>query len=145
MNQSKLKTLSLLIGGLALIVAGLFYTLVTDLYLLNSAEWLFLAIFTALGSGFCAILSDSLRNHHKWFYAVKAIGLACGIAFIVIIFSYVAKVDIRAIVLAKRNVTTTKITSTVKFVETVCLIFGFIGCIAQVGNIALNVVYKIDD
>lgn len=144
MDQIKFKSLSYLIGGLAMLVAGLFYILVTDLKLLNTAEWLFIAIFTAFGSGFCAILSESIKHKHLLFYILKYIGFVCSIAFIIIIFSYTASIDILNIVKVK-GVKTADVQSTVNFVKIFCLFFAFIGSIFQAGNIALNTMYGIDD
>ena len=111
---------------------------------MNSAEWMFGAIITAFGGGFCALLSESLKNKPALFYVVKGIGVACTIAFIVIMFCYPNGVDVESIVKTKK-MTTASVNSLVGFVEVFCAIFGIIGLLAQGTNIALNIIYKIDD
>ena len=148
MDQSKLKTIAYMGGGLALIVGGLIYVLLSDLLLLNTAQWLFFGIAFAFGSGFAMILSESLKSKAKWFYIVKGIAVACAIMFIVAIFLYAAHARSAANiaeVIKVKGYTTPKTKSLITLIEVFGLVFGFAGIAAQGADIALNAVYGIDD
>ena len=148
MNQSKIKTLLFTIGGLTLIATGLFYILITDLFLLNTAEWLFAAIFVAFGAGFSTILSESLKNKHVWFYIIKSIGIVCSFAFIVVLLNYAAAASAPANILTivkTKGYKTAEALSLIKVVKNICLVFSIFGITCQVANVVLNIVYKIDD
>ena len=148
MDQSKLKTIAYMSGGLALIVGGLIYVLLSDLLLLNTAQWLFFGIAFAFGSGFAAILSESLKSRAKWFYIVKGVGVACAIMFIVAIFLYASHArsaeNITEVIKVK-GYTTPKTKGLITTTEVFGLVFGFAGLLAQGANITLNAVYGIDD
>lgn len=144
MDQNKLKAISIGVGGLSVILSGLLYVLITDLYLLNGASWLFIAIFLAFGGGFCTLFSESLKHKPVWFYVLKGLGIACSIAFLIVIFVYASKVDVTAIVKTK-SVKTTYVNNMLLVIKIICTAFTGIAICGQGANIALNVIYKIDD
>lgn len=84
----KVKTILMLVGGLLIIFSGLLYTVISDLVLVNNSTWLFLSIFTALGSGVCFLLADRFRNKKKLFYVLKGISLFLSIMFIFVMLGY---------------------------------------------------------
>ena len=143
-KQSLLKGIACAIGGLAVIAGGLFYILVTDLYLLNSSQWLFYGAVCAFGAGLACMLSESLRHRATWFYIVKAAGIVAAILFVVIAFAYKGHCDVSSVVRIK-GFTTAKVNSLVSLVSLVSSILGFVGIAFQGCGIVLNLVYGIDD
>ena len=95
MNKGLLKNLTFFIGGIALLVTGLLYVLITDLYLSNTSVYLLLGIILALSGSICFILSDSFKGKLKVFYILKGIGIFMSIGFIVFLFLYM-KTDLFA-------------------------------------------------
>ena len=75
MNKTLLKNLSFFIGGITLLVTGLMYVLITDLYLSNTSVYLLLGIVLALSGSICFILADSFKEKLKVFYILKGIGI----------------------------------------------------------------------
>ena len=144
MDQNKIKAITLGVGGLSIIVSGLLYVLFTDLYLLNGASWLFIAIFLAFGGGFCTLFSESLKHKPVWFYVLKGLGVACSISFLIVVFVYASKVDVTAIVKTK-SVKTTYVNNMLLVIKILCSTFTGFAVLGQGANIALNVIYKIDD
>ena len=143
-KQSLFKGIACAVGGLAVIVGGLFYLLVTDLYLLNSSQWLFYGAVCAFGSGIACLLSEGLRHKKNWFYVVKGIAIVVTILFIVVIFAYKNQCDIQAIVFGKKY-TTAKANAILLTTTLVSVISGFLGLLFQTGGIVLNLVYGVDD
>ena len=95
MNKTLLKNLSFFIGGITLLVTGLVYVLITDLYLGNSSVYLLLGIILALSGSICFILADNFKEKLKVFYILKGIGILMSISFIIFLFLYM-KTDIFA-------------------------------------------------
>lgn len=93
MKKSLLKNLSFFIGGITLLVTGLIYVLITDLYLSNSSVYLLLGIILALAGSVCFILAESFKDKIKVFYILKGIGIVMSIGFIVFLFLFM-KTDI---------------------------------------------------
>lgn len=88
MNKTLLKNLSFFIGGITLLVTGLMYVLITDLYLSNTSVYLLLGIILALAGSICFIVADTFKEKLKIFYLLKGIGILMSIAFIVFLFLY---------------------------------------------------------
>jgi hypothetical protein len=148
MNQSKIKALLFTVGGLTLIATGLLYILVTDLFLLNTAEWLFAAIFVAFGAGFSTILSESVKNKHVWFYIIKSIGIVCSFAFVLVIFKYAAAAstpEALLTVVKTKGYKTAEVLSLINLIKNICLVLSIFGIACQAADVVLNIVYKIDD
>ena len=95
MNKTLLKNLSFFIGGITLLVTGLMYVLITDLYLGNSSVYLLLGIILALSGAICFILADNFKEKLKVFYILKGVGIFMSICFIVFLFLYM-KTDLFA-------------------------------------------------
>lgn len=144
MDQSKLKNIAFASGLIAILFGGLFYILVTDLLLMNTAQWLFFGIICAFGSAAMLVISETFKHRPMWFYIFKGLGVAFAIGFIVVMFLYVGSVNVDAIVKTK-SYTTAKTLSLANMVRIVSLIFGFISIAAQGCGITLNIIYKIDD
>ena len=144
MDQSKLKVIACAVGGLTVIVAGLIYLLVTDLYLLNSSQWLFYGAVTSFGAGLACLLSEGLRHKKIAFYVVKVLAVACLIAFILVILSYKSHCDISEVVRVK-GYQTLKVNYLIFFVTVSSFSLSVIGAIFQGCGIILNLIYGIDD
>lgn len=92
MNKDKIiglvKNLSFFIGGIGVMVTGLLYVLITDLYLGNTSVYLLLGILLAFAGSICCILSNNFKNKPVAFYILRGIGIAMSIGFIVFLFVY---------------------------------------------------------
>ena len=143
-NQSLIKKITLIVGGLLVIALGLFYILFTDLLFNNTAKWLFLSIFSALGSGICALLSESIRNKKFFYYILKIVGVLCIAAFVMVVLKYITQVDIIEVVKVKKT-TSIEVQKGLNMVGTVCLIGSIVAAVFQVCNIGMNVIFGIDE
>lgn len=146
MNQSTIKKITLSIGGVLAIGIGLLYILITDLYLKNTASWLFLSIFTALGSGACAFLSESIKNKPIIFYIIKGLGILFIAAFVIIVLMYVSSANANVSEIVRiTGKETVQIQLLLNRVATLCLFVSIATAICQLANIIMNVIFGIDE
>ena len=145
-NQSIIKKIALSIGGFLIAGIGLVYILVTDLYLKNTANWLFLSIFTAFGSSACVFLSESIKQKPIIYYIIKGLGIVFVIAFVIIVLQYVSatNANIEEIIKLTQK-QTVQIQLTLNKIATACLFVGVASIIFQIINITMNIVFGIDD
>ena len=146
MTQSLVKKILLSIGGILIIAIGLLYIVVTDLYLKNTANWLFLSIFTAFGSGACVFLSESIRHKPIIYYIIKSLGIVFVAAFLIIVLQYVsaANANVDEIVSLTQK-QTVQIQLTLNRLATACLFVGAASAVCQLANIIMNIIFGIDD
>lgn len=146
MTQSLVKKILLSVGGALILGIGLMYILITDLYLKNTANWLFLSIFTAFGSGACIFLSESIKHKPIIYYIIKGLGVVFAIAFIIIVLQYVsnANANIGEIVRVTEK-QTVQIQSTLNGISIACLVVGIASIACQIANIVMNIIFGIDD
>lgn len=92
MNKDRIvglmKNLSFFIGGITVMVTGLIYVLLTDLYLGNSSTYLLAGVLLAFSGSICFILSNNFKNRKAVFYVLKGIGMAMTIGFIIFLFLF---------------------------------------------------------
>ena len=92
MNKDKvaglITNLSFFIGGITVMVTGLIYVLLTDLYLGNSSNYLLLGIVLAFAGSICFILANNFKNKKVVFFILKGIGIAMSIGFVIFLFTY---------------------------------------------------------
>lgn len=145
-NKSLIKKITLIVGGLLIIGIGLLYILITDLYLKNTANWLFLSIFTAFGSGACIFLSESIRHKPIIYYIIKGLGIVFVVAFVIIVLQYVAaaNANVNEIVRLTQK-QTVQIQLTLNRIATACLFIGIASIVCQAANIVMNAIFGIDD
>ena len=146
MTQSLVKKILLSVGGVLAIGIGLLYILITDLYLKNTANWLFFSIFTALGSGACVFLSESIKHKPIIYYIIKGLGVLFAVAFIIIVLQYVsaANANISEIVRITEK-QTVQIQITLNRIATACLFVGIASIVCQLAHIILNIVFGIEN
>ena len=154
------KNISFLIGGIIIMVTGLVYVLVTDMYLGNSSNYLLLGIVLAFSGSICFILSNSFKNKVKVFYILRAIGLLMSIGFIIYLFAYM-KTDLYSkntyLKLFKKYSGETiwflskdfkngmQIQCNIKPLYAINLALAIFGAFCQGTNIALNAIDGVDD
>ena len=144
MTQSLVKKILLSVGGALILGIGLMYILITDLYLKNTANWLFLSIFTAFGSGACVFLSESIKHKPIIYYIIKGLGVVFAVVFIIIVLQYVSNADISEIVRVTEK-QTVQIQSTLNGISIACLVVGIASIVCQLANIVMNIVFGIDN
>ena len=92
MNKEKviglIKNLSFFIGGITVMVTGLIYVLITDIYLGNTSVYLLSGILFAFAGSICFLLANSFKHKVKVFYILKGIGFVMSIGFIIFLFAY---------------------------------------------------------
>lgn len=92
MNKDKIvglvRDLSFFIGGIGVMVTGLLYVLLTDLYLGNTSVYLLLGILLAFAGSICFILSNSFKHNLVAFYMLKGLGMLFSIGFIIFLFVF---------------------------------------------------------
>lgn len=144
MDQTKLKNISIITAGAAMIIGGLFYVLYSDLYLLNSSEWLFASIITSIGSAIAFLLCEGVRAKKVLFYILKALSVVLAIAFIFVLFKFKGSFDTFALVKSK-GITTEVANARLMTVFTVSLVLGAISAVVELTNIVFNVIFGVDD
>lgn len=143
---SKIKTILLLVGGIAIVASGLLFVLITDLKYNNSSYWLFFAIITALGSGATFLLADKFKNNKVVFYGLKGIGIFLALMFICVILAYNGTTFVNKItgikgVQLKKKVDTQAAQKFSVFIS----ILGLVFTLVQAGNLSLNIIFGIDE
>lgn len=154
------KNISFLVGGILIMVTGLVYVLVTDMYLGNSSNYLLLGIVLAFSGSICFILSNSFKNKLKLFYILRGIGILMSIGFIIFLFAYMntdlfskntylklfKKYSGKTIWFLSNNFKKgMQIQCNIKPIYTINLVLAFIGVFCQGTNIALNAIDGVDD
>lgn len=89
MDKNLIKNISCYVGGIGMLVVGLFYLTFTDIFIGNSSGWLFLGAIFSLGSAIFFLFGESKREKINQYETFKIIGivLAVGFAVLLIIFS----------------------------------------------------------
>lgn len=142
----KLKLISMLVGGLALIGTGLLYAVVTDLVFKNSSYWLFFAIVSALASGCTFLLADKFPNKKTLFYVLKGIGLFFALFFICVILAYHGSSFVNSITGISGPTFAKKVDR--DFCKNFSLIISILGLViflCQASNVTLNAIFGLDD
>ena len=162
MKKSLLKNLSFFIGGITLLVTGLMYVLITDLYLSNSSVYLLLGIILALSGSICFILSESFRDKIKVFYILKGIGIFMSIGFIVFLFLFMKteifgtntyfklfkKYQGRTIWFLSRKFQssdTQQIVCSIKPIYIVNIVLAITAVLIQGANLGMNIIFGVEE
>lgn len=103
MNKLLVKQISLFSGGGLVFLAGLFYVLMTDLKMKNSATWLFIGVILALGSSILFLLSENAKEKKVPYLIMKASSVLLAIGFVVFLFAF-KHTDVATSKLALANV-----------------------------------------
>ena len=143
MNKSFIKQLTFILGGVLMIVGGLYFMLFGDLLVRSTSSWLFVGSILSLGSGVFTILSDIIKNKKKLFFIFRGIGVALAIGFIIFTFIYLGQ-DVAAIALEKA-LTKTVVIQRLNTTTIPSIIIAFLGVIAQGVSLAFNALFGIDE
>lgn len=156
LDSALTRKIALFGGVVASLIAGLFFAVISDLQLMNSSLWLFLAIICAFGSGICLALSDLVKNNRVAFYILRGFGLVLGILFIVVIILYPIKYssvrksdnevrDIYATLKEDKRYTTDMINKYIKLAQIPSIIFMAIGILFHAFGLTQNIICGIDE
>lgn len=146
MSSQAMRLVLFLVGGLAVIIGGLVYVLITDLALINTSNWLFLGIFSSLGASVFTILSNNFKDKKWLFYLFKGLGILFSIGFVVVMILYPLNgVNPTAIKSRRTSFTEQQIYDIAKLVSVLGIILGSISVVGQLGDLAVNLAFGIDD
>ena len=143
MNKSFIKQLTFILGGVLMIVGGLYFMLFGDLLVRSTSSWLFVGSILSLGSGVFTILSDIIKNKKKLFFIFRGIGVALAIGFIIFTFIYLGQ-DVAAIALEKA-LTKTVVIQRLNTTTIPSIIIAVLGVIAQGVSLTFNALFGIDE
>ena len=132
MNKKLIKNLSFSIGGVSILVTGLIFVLITDLYLKGLDKpslYLLLSIILAFTGSICFLLSDNFKDKIKLLYILKGIGVAFSIGFVVFLLVFLGKT----------------VNSNVRIIYIVDMCIAIIATILQVVNLLANVLMGVED
>ena len=132
MNKKLIKNLSFSIGGVSIMVTGLIFVLITDLYLKGLDKpslYLLLNIILAFTGSICFLLSDNFKDKIKLLYILKGIGVAFSIGFVVFLLVFLGKT----------------VNSNVRIIYIVDMCIAIIATILQVVNLLANVLMGVED
>ena len=155
-----MKNISFFVGGIAIMVTGLIYVLVTDLYLGNTSNYLLLGIILAFSGSICFILSNSFKHKIKVFYILRGIGIVMSIGFIIYLFAYTnaelyskatyfklfKKYDGKTIWFLSSNFKKgMQIAMSIKPIYITNIVLAIVGVVCQGANILLNAINGVED
>ncbi len=85
MNKSLFKTLTFMLGGTFIFVAGISFMIVADLKLKCTSFWLFLCAFICFSATIFFFFGESFRDDEKKakYYIIKSIGIIMTFAYII--------------------------------------------------------------
>ena len=138
MNKLLVKQISLFSGGGLVFLAGLFYVLMTDLKMNNSATWLFIGIILAFGGSILFMLCESTKEKPKLLYPLKGLSVLISLGYVVFLFLFkntsVYKDITLDVEIKKANI-----------IILIAVIIALLGVIAQGLNIVFHVLTRNED
>lgn len=90
MNKTLFKTITYFVGSLLIILVGLLFVLITDLYMKNTSGWLFFDIILSFGAGALFLFSESFKHKRGLFYLFKGLGILVTVVFVIYLFKFKA-------------------------------------------------------
>lgn len=87
-TKKTVSNIAFFIGGALILVAGLLYVLIADLYLKVRSSWLMIALIVSLASCVLFFLSAKFKENPRLAVLFKALGVALCIFFIAFMFIY---------------------------------------------------------
>ena len=144
MNKPIFKTISFLIGGILILVVGLLFVLITDLYMSNTSGWLFLSIIFSFGGGILFLLSDNFKHKRGLSLILKSASILISIGFVIYMFSfknsnvYVSKITLKLIENAQGFHETLEIGG----LYTSWIVLAILAVVGQGFNLTLHALYR---
>ena len=136
MSRDNLKRTFYLIGMIGAFVAGLVFVLLCDILIGTVSTWLFVSILFSLGSGICAMLSETFKEKRRLFVALKGLSIGLAVAFIgfLLMFRFLPLIPLE----------TNKAKGLSLIITIVCLAVTAICVVGQVVDLVLSVTNKED-
>lgn len=154
-TENTVSNVAFFVGGALILLAGLLYVLIADLYLKVRSSWLMIALIFSLASCILFFLSAKFKETPRLCILFKSIGIALCVLFIAFMFIYLdsalkSKIEENSkefennlfaleTIFGKKMRTNTYITAIVPTVV------GVLALIAQVLNLVLGVLTKNED
>ena len=144
MNKPMFKTISFLVGGILILVTGLLFVLITDLYMSNTSGWLFFSIIFSFGGGGLFLLSDNFKHKRSLFLILKSAGILISIGFIIYMFVFknsdvfLAKITLKLL----KNSQGFALTAEIGGFYMSWIILTILSVVAQGFNLLLHALYK---
>ncbi len=132
MDKKKIKNLSFTIGGVCIMVTGLLFVLLTDLYLKTLEKpslYLLLSIILAFTGSICFLLSDNFKDKKKMLYILKGIGVAFSIGFVIFLLIFLDKTA----------------NSEVRIVFIINMCIAMVAVVLQIVNLVFNAVTGVEE
>ena len=136
MLKQLFKNVSFYASCLVVFLAGLIYVLLSDVYLGNTAGWLFISILLSFGSGICFVLGETFKEKRWLTFVLKGVAIALAIGFIVFLYMFKASDFCNSLMVQKHKIRDITIILT--------LILSYLAVIVQTANIVLNAIFKED-
>lgn len=145
-HNVRIRSISNLVGVMALFCAGLFFVLFIDLKakpassgnIIPLAIWLLFAIIFAVGGGIFYFIGDTQKHKKVLTLVLKGIGIVLAIGFIAFIFYFLNWVNTKELIQVEA-------VHTVKTVANVSLIISIIGIISVIFNYVLSIIFVDED
>lgn len=128
------KIITLLVGLLAMFLAGICYMVMSDLGFGNLATWLIVATVLSMGSAICQFFSVNMKDFPVKQIILRSIAVALAIGFVVFLHVVTGTEFYQSITPNKvpaRNACTT-----------VSLILGYLALVSQIANLVLIATVK---
>ena len=135
MNKLLVKNISLFSGGGLVFTSGLFYVLMTDLKLSNSATWLFIGIILAFGGSILFLLCESAKEKPKLLYPLKGTSILISIGYVVFL-SLFKNTDVYKAITLNEKIKEANV------IILIAMILAIIGLVAQAVNVVFQVLTK---
>lgn len=147
MLKSVSKTVTFLVGVLAMFVGGILFIIMSDLTFKNNSGHLIIVVLLCFGSAITFFFSNNFAEKPIVMYVLKGLGLALAIG-LVIYYHWFSKTEFYLNAVEKlRRYGEEKATeyAGAKASIVVALVFAYIAMLVQAANIVLTAVLKEDD
>ncbi len=135
MNKLLVKNISLFAGGTLVFLAGLFYVLMTDLKMNNTATWLFIGIILAFGSSIMFLFCESAKEKHVPYFILKGSSILLAIGYVVFLFVFKGSKIVTSINLEDKI-------AQANAIILISVIIAIIGLVCQLVNLVFSYLLK---
>ncbi len=135
MNKQLVKNISLFAGGTLVFLAGLFYVLMTDLKMSNTATWLFIGIIPAFGSSIMFLFCENAKEKHVPYFILKGSSVLLSICYVAFLFVFKGSKIVTSISLEDKI-------AQANAIIWISIIIGLLGIVCQAVNVIFSYLLK---